>query len=90
MSTQNQTLTNTWVDVKTTLSLTDSQKYTFQNTGQQGIRIFEASAAPDDDVYGHYLDTSGLLSVTPASGLNIYVRSVPKNLKSNLTVTEAV
>ena len=89
MATQNQRLTSDWLDVKTSLSLSDSQKYTFQCTGAQPIRIFESASEPDEDDYGHQMDPNDLLSVTPASGVNVYVRVIPKNAKSNLTVTEA-
>lgn len=91
MATQNQTINFDWVDVKSTLSLQDEQKYTFQNTGPFTIRIIEAASEPALNTYGHQLDANSLLSVTPTDGLNIYVRVVQKEgLKSNLTVTEAV
>ncbi len=89
MTTQNQELEFDWTDVKASLSLSDSQKYTFQNTGPQPIRIFEGASEPSEGTHGHQLDPNELLSVTPGSGLNVYVKVITKGLKSNLTVTEA-
>lgn len=89
MPTQNQILDFEWVNVKSTLSLQDSQKYTFQCTGPFEIRIVEAASVPALNEYGHQLGNNELLSVIPAEGLNIYVHVVQKGMKSNLTVTEA-
>lgn len=90
MATQNQPLTGQWVDVKSSLSLVDDQKYTFQNTGSFPIRIFEGASEPEINEYGHLMENKDLLDVTPEAGLNVYVRVIGKDLKSNLTVTEAV
>lgn len=91
MTTQNQLLRDEWVDVKASLSLLDDQKYTFQCTGSFEIRIVEDTSTPDINAYGHQMERNDLLTVQPASGVNIYARCVAsKNLESNLTVTEAV
>lgn len=93
MATQNQNITHDWVDVKSTLSLADSQKYTFQNTGSFALRVVEAASTPAQDFNGHRLEGNELLSVTPGAGVNVYVAlvsSVPVDGKSILTVTEAV
>lgn len=93
MATQNQTVTNNWVDVKSALSLSDDQKYTFECTGSFPVRVFESASAPENGVYGHVLypnDGANKISVTPANGVNVYVRTPQKSQESNLTVTEAV
>lgn len=90
MATRNQALDVNWVDVKSSLSLVDDQRYTFENTGGFTVRIIEAATVPEANTHGHQLDLNDKLSVTPALGLNIYVRIVQKNFKGNLTVTEAV
>jgi hypothetical protein len=90
MATQNQVLTFDWVEVKSALSLSDLQKYTFQNTGSFPIRVVESASEPTPHFYGHQLEQNDLLSVTPAAGVNVYVKVVAKGMTSNLTVTEAV
>lgn len=89
MATKNQELDFEWVDVKSTLSLQDDQKYTFECTGPFEIRVIEAAAEPSLNAYGHQLERNDKLSVTPIIGLNVYVHVVQKGMKSNLTVTEA-
>lgn len=93
MATQNAELTFEWLDIKSDLSLSNGQKYTFENTGSFPVRVFEAATIPDPEVRGHVLypyDTQNKISVTPADGVNVYARVIQKGQKGYLTVTEAV
>lgn len=91
MATQNQNITGEWTEIKAALSLTDTQAYTFQNTGSFELILVEAAAVPSADFNGFKLPASEHVPVTATASVNIYARmSERANLgKTILTVTEA-
>ena len=88
MPTQQQSVTSTaWVNIKSTLSLSDGVEYAIQNTGGESVYLTELSTAPAVTEEGHVIPTRQTWTFTPETNMNLYVRAAKG--QTIITITEA-
>lgn len=83
MTTQEITATDEWVDIVSTLGLTEGSSYLIQNTGSTIAYLTEQATAPTGDS-GYHIYASRQVTVLVATGLALYVKTP---LNADLIVT---
>lgn len=76
MATQTQALTDTYINLTTTLSLTNSVNYVFQNVGNNPIIMHQAGSEPEDDVLGMVLQAGEKYVFENLTATPWYVRAL--------------
>jgi len=88
MATQNQTADNeTWINIVSTLSLVVGTEYTIQNVSSDVALLSEKSTIPVDGSPFHKLNPGEYQSVTPETGLGLWVKGKLSGITIAVTET---
>ena len=82
-----RTDSTTWKDVVSDLSLVVGETYTIQNVSSDIILMAEKSTTPSNDGPYHRILPSAFQSITPDTGLGIWIRGFISGI--TLAVTES-
>lgn len=88
MPTQNQTADNeTWINIVTTLSLVVGTVYSLQNISSDVLMLSEKSTIPIAGSPFHKVSSGEWQSVTPDTGLGLWIKGIFSSITVAITET---